>query len=120
MASKEFDQVKLLFICSRNQWRSPTAERLFDDFSNYAARSAGTEKGARVKVTAGHVGWADMIFVMEKKHKRRLQTQFADILVGKKLVCLNIPDDYAFMDSALIDLLKATLSPHIEIPKDIE
>ena len=56
MASKEFDQVKLLFICSRNQWRSPTAERLFDGFSNYAARSAGTEKGARVKVTAGHVG----------------------------------------------------------------
>ena len=120
MASKEFDQVKLLFICSRNQWRSPTAERLFDGFNNYAARSAGTEKGARVKVTAGHIGWADMIFVMEKKHRRRLEAQFAEILSGKKLVCLNIPDDYAFMEPALIDRLQATLSPHIEIPKDTE
>lgn len=120
MASKEFDQVKLLFICSRNQWRSPTAERLFNGFNNYAARSAGTEKGARVKVTDGHVGWADMIFVMEKKHKRRLEAQFSDSLSGKKLVCLNISDDYAFMDSALIDLLKATLSPHIKIPEDKE
>jgi len=120
VASKEYDQVKLLFICSRNQWRSPTAERLFDGFNIYAARSAGTEKGARVKVTAGHVGWADMIFVMEKKHKRRLEAQFAEILSGKKLVCLNIPDDYAFMDSALIDRLKSTLSPYLEIPTDKE
>ena len=120
MTSNEFIQVKLLFVCSKNQWRSPTAERLFDGFNNNAARSAGTEKGARVKVTAGHVGWADMIFVMEKKHKRRLDAQFAEILVGKKLVCLNIPDDYAFMDSALIDLLNATLCPHIEIPEDTE
>ena len=120
MTAKEFNQVKLLFICSRNQWRSPTAERLFDRFSNYAARSAGTETGARIKVTAGHVGWADMIFVMEKKHKRRLEAQFADILSDKKLVCLNIPDDYAFMEPALIDCLKATLSLHIEVPKDTE
>ena len=68
----------------------------------------------------GHVGWADTIFVMEKKHKRSLEAQFADILSGKKLVCLNIPDDYAFMEPALIDLLKGTLSPHIEIPQDTE
>ena len=116
MASKEFDQVKLLFICSRNQWRSPTAERLFDGFSNYAARSAGTEKGARVKVTAGHVGWADMIFVMEKKHVRRLKEKFGASLEGKEIVCLNIPDDYKLMDPALIDLLLEKLSPHITIP----
>lgn len=120
MTSRDFDQIKLLFICSRNQWRSPTAERLFDGFKNYAARSAGTETGARIKVTAGHVGWADLVFVMEKKHKRRLEAQIADILASKKLVCLNIPDDYAFMDSALIDLLKATLSPYLEIPTDAE
>ena len=57
---------KLLFVCSRNRWRSPTAERIFDGVNHCAARSAGTEPGARVRVSAGHLGWADLIFVMEK------------------------------------------------------
>lgn len=116
MSSTAPDQLKLLFICSKNRWRSVTAERLFDGFHNYVARSAGTEKCARVKVTAGHLGWADLIFVMEKKHRRRIQAQYAGILVSKKIVCLNIPDDYGLMDPALIDLLKATLRPYISVP----
>ncbi len=51
-------KTKLLFLCSRNQWRSPTAEALFKNHPRYEARSAGTENGARNKLTAGHVGWA--------------------------------------------------------------
>jgi len=62
------EDLKLLFICSRNQWRSPTAERLFIGVPGVEARSAGTEPGARVRVTAGLLGWADRIFVMERKH----------------------------------------------------
>ena len=116
MPSNDSEKLKILFVCSRNKWRSPTAEKLWDGFQNYAARSAGTEKGARVKVTAGHVGWADLIVVMEKKHKRRLQSQFGHALDSKKLVCLNIADDYAFMDAELISLLKSALSEHIAIP----
>ena len=60
-------KTKLLFLCSANQWRSPTAESWFKDHPRYEARSAGTENGARIKVTAGHLGWADRIFCMEKK-----------------------------------------------------
>ncbi|GAB2940342.1 hypothetical protein GCM10027048_00800 [Hymenobacter coalescens] len=63
---------KLLFICSQNRWRSLTAERLFDHHPHYEARSAGTEPGARVRVTAGHLGWAEVVFVMEKRHADRL------------------------------------------------
>ena len=59
---------QLLFICSQNRWRSLTAERLFDGHAHYEARSAGTESGARVRVTAGHLGWADVVFVMERRH----------------------------------------------------
>jgi predicted protein tyrosine phosphatase len=108
--------MKLLFICSKNRWRSLTAEQLLDGFQGYAVRSAGTEKDARVKVTAGHIGWADMIFVMEKKHLRRLQERCADLLADKQVICLNIPDDYGLMDPTLIDLLKANLSPYIVVP----
>jgi len=57
---------QLLFICSQNRWRSLTAERLFDGHPILLVRSAGTEPGARVRVSAGHVGWADVVFVMEK------------------------------------------------------
>lgn len=105
---------KLLFLCSRNRWRSPTAEKVFDGVDGIQARSAGTEAGARIKVTAGQVGWADLVFVMEKKHLRRLQAKFAQELTNKRVVCLNIPDDYQFMQTELIAVLEAVVPPHLE------
>jgi predicted protein tyrosine phosphatase len=108
-------KTKLLFVCSRNQWRSPTAEALFKDHPLYDARSAGTENGARIKLTAGHVGWADVIFCMEKNHAARVTERFASELADKPLVVLRIPDDFEFMDPALIDLLKTELSEHLEL-----
>ena len=107
---------KLLFICSRNRWRSPTAEQIFDGVDNCSARSAGTEPGARVRVTAGHIGWADLIFVMEKKHLRRLREKFPDELAGKRIICLHIPDDFQFMQAELVELLEATVPPHLTRP----
>jgi predicted protein tyrosine phosphatase len=100
---------QLLFICSQNRWRSLTAERLFDGHPRVQARSAGTEPGARVRVAAGHLGWANVIFVMEKKHADRLRTKFKDELRGKALVNLRIPDDYQFQDAALVALLRERL-----------
>lgn len=104
---------KLLFVCSRNRWRSSTAEKIFDGVDGIQARSAGTEPGARIKVTAGHLGWAEVIFVMEKKHLRRLREKFADELAGKPVVCLHIPDDYQFMQPELVALLQAAVPPHL-------
>jgi predicted DsbA family dithiol-disulfide isomerase/predicted protein tyrosine phosphatase len=107
---------KVLFVCSKNKWRSLTAERMLNGVNGFDVRSAGTEKDARIKVTAGHIDWADLIFVMEKKHRRRLEANFSDSLAGKKVICLNIPDDYKLMDPALIELLLEKLSSHITIP----
>jgi predicted protein tyrosine phosphatase len=104
---------KLLFVCSRNRWRSPTAEQVFDGWTGLQARSAGTEPGARIKVTAGHVGWADLIFVMEKKHLRRLRDRFAEELAGKRVICLNIPDEYQFMQPELVARLQEGVAPHL-------
>lgn len=114
----EVSPIKLLFVCSRNKWRSLTAEKIFDPLPEYDVRSAGTENGARIKVTEGHVGWADQIFVMEKKHVRRLREKFATELQGKPLICLDIPDDYGYMDEDLIEILKSRVSEHIELPED--
>lgn len=106
---------KLLFICSRNQWRSLTAEKIFEHLEGYQVRSVGTEENARIKVTAGHIGWGDIIFVMEKKHKSKIQSKFNEELLGKTIICLNIPDDYGFMDEELIGLLESSVSEYIEI-----
>jgi predicted protein tyrosine phosphatase len=107
---------KILFICSQNRWRSLTAERMFEGFSGYSVRSAGTELGARIRVTEGHIGWANIIFVMEKRHIERLRSKFSEAVAGKKIICLHIPDDYQYMDPELIEILKAKLSGHVAVP----
>lgn len=69
---------KLLFVCSRNQWRSPTGEQVWRRQPGIQARSAGTSPNARRKICAADISWADVIFVMEKKaqepHRRRVRT----------------------------------------------
>lgn len=81
-------------------------------------RSAGTEKGARVRVTEGLLGWADLIFVMEKRHGDRLRSKFPESLEGKNVICLQIPDNYEYMEPELVEILKAKLNPYMEIPEN--
>ena len=88
---------------------------MFKNHPRYEARSAGTVERARIKLTAGHVGWADMIFCMEKKHAAAVTERFAAGLGDKPLIVLRIPDDFQFMDPALIDLLRAELAEHLEL-----
>ena len=102
------EPVKMLFICSQNKKRSLTAEKVFNKAPN-EARSAGTETNARIKVTPGLLGWADVIFCMEKKHVRRIKEKYGDIVAGKKIVCLHIPDDYEYMDESLVTLLESSV-----------
>lgn len=105
---------KLLFICSRNEIRSLTAERMFDGSPRFQARSAGTQPQARVRVTEGLIGWADIVFAMEKSHVAKLRERFPEALAGKQLVCLRIPDDYAFMQPELVEALTAALSGELD------
>ena len=65
------------------------------------------KKNSRVKVTPGIIGWAEIIYCMEKKHVRRIREKYNDLLTGKEVICLNIPDDYAFMDDELIDSFRS-------------
>ena len=104
--------LKVLFICSRNKLRSPTAEKIFSTQPGWSVRSVGTEEGARIRVTAGHLGWADVVVVMEKRHKERLQHKFPEELANKICCCLFIPDDYEYMEPALVELLRKKMREH--------
>jgi predicted protein tyrosine phosphatase len=101
----------LLFICSKNQWRSPTAEMLFKNHPIHQARSAGTSDNARIKVNQRLIDWADMIFLMEPKHKELLKQRFA--LTKKQLIVLDIEDNYRFGDAKLIMILKTALDDYL-------
>jgi predicted protein tyrosine phosphatase len=100
---------RLLFVCSRNQWRSPTAERVWRGYPGLEVRSAGTSEQARRRVTLADVEWADVVLVMEKKHRARLREEFGAELDGKELHVLDIPDEYQFMDPELVGELKRTV-----------
>lgn len=105
--------MNILFVCSRNKWRSLTAETIFRNNQHHAFKSAGTENEARIKINEKLIQWTDLIFVMEKRHKQRLQQKFELILDDKKIVVLDIADDYQYMDEELIEMLTASVTPYL-------
>lgn len=90
--------MNVLFVCSRNKWRSATAETIFKNHPFHQVKSAGTSASARIKINGKLIDWADLIFVMEKKHKQILSASFMENLSNKQVIVLDIPDDYQYMD----------------------
>jgi predicted protein tyrosine phosphatase len=103
---------KILFLCSQNKLRSPTAEQIFSSRPGIEVSSAGLNHDAENPATPELVAWADLIFVMERAQRARLQRRFRRHLRAR-VVCLDIPDDYAFMDEALVALLEARVPRHL-------
>ena len=102
---------KVLFICSQNRLRSPTAEAVFAEYDGLEVDSAGLDHEAVIPLSSEAIAWAEIIFVMEQSHRRRLSQRFQPWLQGKRVVCLDIPDEYEYMDPALIALLKKRVLP---------
>jgi predicted protein tyrosine phosphatase len=95
-----------LFICSQNKLRSPTAEAVFAKWHGIETASAGLNNDAETPLSPEQIAWADIIFVMEKTHRTKLSKHFRKHLNGKRVVCLDIPDDYDFMQPELVKLLE--------------
>jgi len=105
----------VLFICSQNRLRSPTAEQVFSSRPNIECASAGLNHDAENPVTPELVEWAEIIFVMEKAHRNKLTSKFKKYINNKRVICLDIPDDYEFMDPVLVSLLKAKVARHLPL-----
>jgi predicted protein tyrosine phosphatase len=101
---------RVLFICAKNRLRSPTAEHVFASYPGVETDSAGVNHDAEVPVAAEQLRWADVVVVMESRHQEKLRRGFGDALKGKRVVCLDIPDDYDYMDSELVALLNQRAS----------
>ena len=100
----------VLFICSRDQWRSPTAEQIFLKHPLMSVRSAGTSPNARHKVSADDIRWANVIFVMEEKHKSQLVAEFSRMIEGERIHVLDIPDEYKYMGPELAEQLEPSVT----------
>jgi protein-tyrosine phosphatase len=105
--------MNILFVCSRNNWRSPTAEAIYKGRQDLQVRSAGTEPSAKIKVSIKDILWADVIFAMEKKHKQRLLEKFPNETQYKKIIILDIEDEYTYMNNELIEMIKLSVDAYL-------
>jgi predicted protein tyrosine phosphatase len=96
-----------LFICTQNRLRSPTADQIFSSWPGVETDSAGLGNDANVPLSSEQLAWADIIFVMEKAQRNKLSAKFKRHLNGKRVICLEIPDEYEYMQPELIRLLEA-------------
>lgn len=99
-------KLKLLFVCTVNRMRSATAHKIYEGDDRFEVKSAGTDKSANTVLTEEILNWADSIVVMEKHHRNHIRKHFPEIYKNKRIVCLYIPDDYDYMQTELIGILK--------------
>ena len=105
----------VLFICTQNRLRSPTAEQVFAGWPGIETQSAGLGNDAGNPVSPELLSWADLIFVMEKAHRNKLSKKFRAHLGGKRVICLDIPDEYDYMDPVLVQLLRIKVPSFLPI-----
>jgi predicted protein tyrosine phosphatase len=96
----------ILFVCGRNQWRSPTAERLYRNDARVAVRSAGVSQKSPHPISSADIAWADLILVMEEKYAAAIRERFRRSRLPP-IKSLDIPDEYQFMDEELIELIRS-------------
>ncbi len=105
--------MNLLFVCSENRLRIPTREEVFSHYENVSAIGCGTNKDAASPVSSDLIEWADIIFVMEKSQRNKVCKKFRELLRNKRLICLNIPDEFDRMDAVLVRILENRVLQHI-------
>ena len=107
--------MNLLFVCSEDRLRSPTAAAVFGALDGVQAMSAGTNKDAETPLSGDLIEWADVILVMEESHRNKVAARFRPLLKEKRLVVLDVPDEYGFMDPKLIQLLQARVPRYVRL-----
>jgi len=110
--SRKLPRPHLLFVCGRNRWRSPTAQRLYANDSRVEARSAGVSARSPHQVSSADIEWADLILVMEEEYAAWLRRNFQKTNLPP-MKSLDIPDEYEYMDEELVELIRNSVEPHV-------
>ena len=107
--------MRILFVCSENRLRSPTAAAVFSEYEGVEAISAGTNADCETPVSGDLIEWADVILVMENSHRNKVAKKFRPLLKDKKLSVLHIPDDFDFMDPLLVRILRNRVPQYVRV-----
>jgi predicted protein tyrosine phosphatase len=91
--------------------RSPTAEQVFATWPGVETDSAGLHSSARVVLSPEQIDWADLIVVMEERHRAQLSKGYRKHLKAKRVVCVDVPDKFPFMDPSLVAQLETKVGP---------
>ncbi len=110
--------IRTLFVCQYNRKRSATAERVFAKDASLEVRSAGTSEDALVRVNERMLEWADIVFIMDDEQRRDLQRMFPGHAKLDRMICLEIRDEYHFLDPELVRMLEERTRPHLAKLKD--
>jgi len=103
----------ILVVCGRNKKRSKTAEYIFRNDNRINIRSVGLSKTSERKINIKDIEWANLILAMENKHKLRIADTFGEINIPK-IIVLNIPDQYEYLDPELVAILTVKINDIIE------
>lgn len=106
--------MRVLFVCTANRLRSPTAEAVFQGTPGLEVASAGLDPAATRPLTADLVVWAERIIVMEPHHKVLVKKRFKADLGLRPVYVLGVPDEFAFMQDELVALLKDRVPPLLD------
>lgn len=109
---QQSQMTNLLFICSKNRLRSPTAETVFSEYPGIDAIAAGINADSETPVSGDLLEWADVVLVMERSHRQKLTRKYAQLLKNKRVIVLGIPDVYEYMAPELIALLQRRITKH--------
>lgn len=113
-------KLKVLFVCEENRFRSKTAEAIYAGCPNVEVKSAGMSPTAITRISLDLLEWADKVFVMEKRQRNRVHKLFPEVYARKSITCLYVPDEYEYMEPALVGILTDKLTPYIGSPKSLE
>jgi predicted protein tyrosine phosphatase len=111
------EPLKILFVCGRNQRRSPTAERIYRGDPRVSVRSAGVSERSKHELSAGDLEWADLVLVMERRYLTRIRSDFGAALELPPIESLDIPDEFRAMEPELIELIRSAAEHHIEFKR---
>ena len=109
--------LRVVFVCAQNKLRTPTAEAVFRSVDRWEVTSAGTNRDAETPVSRDLLDWADVAVCMEKRHRDILRQRFRGALPDDRILTLGIPDDYEFMEAALVELLERLVPWRLESMK---
>ncbi len=112
--------MNLLFVCTENRLRSATAETALSKFEGITAIGCGTNKDAITPVSGDLILWADVVFVMQKMHYKKVMAKYKDLLKEIPLITLGIPDNYNYMDDELVTILERKVSRFVELRRKTE